>query len=163
MTRHGLLFVCLGNICRSPLAKFVMLDLVETRGLSHAFDIDSCGTGAWHAGDDADPRTVEVARRHGLNTEHVARPMRPAVDFDRFGLLLAMDLDNQRNLLRAGAPEAKVKLLRSFDPALAGQPEHALQVPDPYYGGPEGFERMHEMIAAACLGLLDTLVRDAHP
>lgn len=163
MTQHSLLFVCMGNICRSPLAKFVMLDLVERRGLSHAFDIDSCGTGAWHAGDGADPRTVEVARRHGLKTEHVARPVRPAVDFDRFGLLLAMDLDNQRNLLRAGAPESKVRLLRAFDPALAGQPAHALQVPDPYYGGPEGFEQMREMITAACLGLLDTLVSEASP
>lgn len=163
MTRHGLLFVCMGNICRSPLAKFVMLDLVQQRGIGHAFDIDSCGTGAWHAGDGADPRTVEVARRHGLNPEHVARPVRPAVDFDRFGLLLAMDLDNQRNLLRVGAPEAKVKLLRSFDPALVGQPDHALQVPDPYYGGPEGFEHMHAMIGAACRGLLDTLAPEPAP
>jgi protein-tyrosine phosphatase len=155
--KTGVLFVCLGNICRSPLARFIFDDLAASRGVAHRFDVDSCGTGAWHAGEGADPRTIAVARLHGLSPTHTARQLDPAIDFRRFHLLLAMDLSNRANLLAAGAPPASVRLLRSFDPALATAPESHLSVPDPYYGGPDGFEHMYRMIHAACVGLLDHL------
>lgn len=152
--RIGVLFVCLGNICRSPLAKGLFQELVQQRGVAARFDIDSCGTGGWHAGEGADPRTVQIAAFHGLTFEHAARQLDPRRDFDRFQYLLAMDLDNRAGLLHAGAPANKVHLMRSFDPALAGESEYRLQVPDPYYGGSEGFEKMYVMLKAACEGFL---------
>lgn len=155
--RTGVLFVCLGNICRSPLAKGIFRDLVQQRKLSGRFDIDSCGTGGWHAGSPADPRTMQIAGLHNLQFEHCARKLDPRRDFDRFHYLLAMDLDNKAGLLHAGAPAHKVHLMRSFDPSLKGEPEHHLEVPDPYYGGPEGFEKMYVMLLAACEGLLEKI------
>lgn len=153
--RTGVLFVCLGNICRSPLAKGLFQDLVRERGVGDRFDIDSCGTGGWHAGNGADPRTVQIAAFHGLTFDHCARQLDPRRDFDRFHYLLAMDLDNKAGLLHAGAPAHKVHLMRSFDPSLKGEPDHRLIVPDPYYGGSEGFEKMYVMLRAACEGLLE--------
>lgn len=152
--RIGVLFVCLGNICRSPLAKGLFQQLVRERGHEHRFDIDSCGTGGWHAGNGADPRTIQIAAFHGLAFEHSARKLDPRRDFDRFHYLLAMDLDNKAGLIQMGAPVDRVHLMRSFDPALKGEPEHRLIVPDPYYGGNEGFEKMYVMLKAACEGLL---------
>ncbi len=150
----GILFVCLGNICRSPVAKFIFTDLAVRRGVRERFLIDSCGTGGWHAGEGADPRAVAVAARHGLDTTHTARRLDPAADFSRFDYLLAMDLENRRRMLALGAPEDRVRLLRSFDPSLSGVPDDQLVVPDPYYGGPDGFDRMYEMLTRACEGLL---------
>lgn len=150
----GVLFVCMGNICRSPVARCIFERLVAERGVGARFRIDSCGTGGWHAGEGADPRSVEIAARHGLELAHVARKLRPAVDFDEFDLLLAMDLENRRELLRHGAPPERVRLLRAFDPELQGLPDERLQVPDPYYGGDDGFLSMYRMLDAACRGLL---------
>lgn len=152
----GVLFVCLGNICRSPLAKFIFLDLATKAGTAERFKVDSCGTSSYHAGDDADPRTLAVARARGLTCTHCARPLR-VTDFADFDYLIAMDLKNRADMLRLGAPPERVHLLRSFDPALAGQNDDALIVPDPYYGGPDGFDRMYDMIDAACRGLLSRL------
>lgn len=156
-TRVGLLMVCLGNICRSPLAWALVDHHARARGMREMIDLDSCGTGGWHAGDGADPRTVEIAARHGLNLRHTARQVRPMVDFDRFTLLLAMDRKNRVDLLAMGAPAAKVRLMRSFDPALARLGEDVPDVPDPYYGGEDGFERVYQMLDAAARGLLDRL------
>lgn len=153
----GVLFVCLGNICRSPLAKGVLLHLIRARGLEDRFRVDSCGTSGWHAGDPADPRTIAVGLKNGIRFEHAARPLRPPTDFTEFDWLLAMDLSNVQNLLRAGAPAERVRLLRSFDPTLAGLPEGSMQVPDPYYGGENGFDQNFEMIHRACEGLIRTL------
>ncbi len=155
----GVLFVCMGNICRSPVARCIFERLVVERGVERRFRIDSCGTGGWHAGQGADPRSVEIAARHGLTLTHVARKLRPAVDFDEFDLLLAMDLENRRELLRHGAPPERVRLLRCFDPGLQGRPDEQLQVPDPYYGGDDGFGAMFTMLDAACRGLLDHSLR----
>lgn len=161
--RTGVLFVCLGNICRSPLAKFVLSDLTARRGVTERFRIDSCGTGPWHAGEGADPRTIAVARAKGLDTEHVARVLRPGVDFVEFDYLIAMDLENRRRMLDLGAPRDRVHLLRAFDPTLAGRPEAELIVPDPYYGGEDGFERMFVMVRTACEGLLDVVLQSRGP
>ncbi len=162
---HALLFVCLGNICRSPLAKAIFIHQASARGVLDRFTVDSCGTGHWHAGRPADPRSIEVARRNGVAIDHIARQVSPGTDFDRFDLLLAMDRDNEETLLELGAPPAKVRLMRSFDPELAGKGAGGgrgeqggggvLEVPDPYTGSPDGFDRVFSMLQRACAGLLD--------
>lgn len=159
----GVLFVCLGNICRSPLAEAVFSDLARKRQVLDRFDIDSCGTGGWHEGEDADPRSRAVAAKYGVPMNHSARQLDPASDFVRFEHLVAMDRENQRGILAAGSrykiSESRVRLLREFDPGLRGSPPHELEVPDPYYGGPEGFEQVYRMVTAACDGLLERLTR----
>lgn len=155
--RRGVLFVCLGNICRSPLAEGVFLHLAAERGVRDRFDVDSCGIGHWHVGERPDGRAVAVAKRHGVELPSIARRVDPKTDFERFDLLLAMDGSNRHGLVRLGAPESRVRMMRSFDPTLRGAEGEALDVPDPYYGGDEGFDRVFEMLVRACNGLLDEL------
>jgi protein-tyrosine phosphatase len=148
-----ILFVCMGNICRSPTAEGVMRRLLEEEGLD--IEIDSAGTGGWHAGEPPDERATVAARRRGVTLEGAARQVRPE-DFRRFDLLIALDRSNLRELLaRAPDEEAaeKVRLLREFDPAADGD----LDVPDPYYGGDRGFETVLDMVEASCRGLIDEL------
>jgi protein-tyrosine phosphatase len=151
------LFVCLGNICRSPTAEGVMRRLLREAGLEDRITIDSAGTGGWHVGAAPDERAMAAARRRGITLEGAARAVSPA-DFDEWDLLVAMDRDNQRELLRR-APDAaareKVKLLREYDPASVAGGE--LEVPDPYYGGERGFEDVLDIVEAGCRGLLDEL------
>jgi protein-tyrosine phosphatase len=150
-----ILFVCAGNICRSPTAEGVMRSLLRAEGLEDRIEVDSAGTGAWHAGEPPDPRATEAARTRGVALDGAARQV-AAADFDRFDLLLAADRENLRALL-ARAPDAsaraKVRLLREFDPVSAAAGD--LEVPDPYYGGRHGFERVLDIVEAACRGLLD--------
>lgn len=155
--RVRLLFVCMGNICRSPLAEGIFRDLVVGQGLEGRIHIESAGIGSWHVGELADPRTRAVAERRGLRLTSRARQV-SREDLDRFDLVVAMDEDNLRGLeqLRSAAPpRAEVRRLREFDPAAEGD----LDVPDPYYGGEDGFDHVHEMIARSCEGLLDHLRR----
>jgi protein-tyrosine phosphatase len=150
-----LLFVCMGNICRSPTAEGVMRSLLREGGLEDRVEIDSAGTGGWHAGDPPDARATEAARARGIALEGAARQFTPE-DFGRFDLIVAMDRDNLRDLLALAPDEEaaeKVRLLREFDPAAGGD----LDVPDPYYGGAHGFERVLDLVTAACRGLLDEL------
>jgi protein-tyrosine phosphatase len=156
--RTGVLFVCLGNICRSPLAEGIFVDKAGRRGVLERFDVGSCGTGAWHAGERADPRSIAVARKYGIELTGVARALDPGRDLARYGLLVAMDRSNVRNLVRAGADPGRVKLMRSFDPTLTGRPESELEVPDPYEWEGDGFERVFKMLDAACEGLLGCLL-----
>lgn len=163
----GVLFVCLGNICRSPLAEGLFIHMARARGALHRFRVDSAGTGRWHVGNPADPRSIAVARKHGVELPSRARQVDPDSDFfdpldpdiPGFDWLIAMDQSNAARLIELGAPPPRVRLMRSFDPALAGKPEHHLEVPDPYYGGEQGFDDMYAMLHAACLGMLDTLLR----
>jgi protein-tyrosine phosphatase len=152
-----ILFVCMGNICRSPTAEGVMRELVREAGREHEFEIDSAGTGSWHAGEAPDRRAADAARRRGVTLDGTARQIRPR-DFEHFDLILAMDSENLREL-RTFSPDGdaagKARLLREFDPASAGAPD--LDVPDPYYGGPRGFETVLDQVEAACRGLLDEL------
>jgi len=155
MTR--ILMVCMGNICRSPTAEGVMRALVREAGLQDEITIDSAGTGSWHVGDPPDRRATEAARARGVVLEGAARQLR-ASDFEDYDLLLAMDRENLRGIREvAPSPEAaaKARLLREFDPASAGAPD--LDVPDPYYGGPQGFETVLDQVQAACRGLLAEL------
>jgi len=152
--RTSVLFVCLGNICRSPLAEGIFDHLVQEAGLDDRFDIDSAGTGAWHVGERPDARAAMVASKHGVELESRARQITDN-DLDRFDYVIAMDRENLRNIERmAGATgsEAEVHLLREFDPAAEGD-----EVPDPYYGGASGFETVYEMVHRSCQTLLDRL------
>jgi protein-tyrosine phosphatase len=150
--RTSVLFVCLGNICRSPLAEGVFQHLVEEAGLSNRFEIDSAGTGAWHVGEPPDARATMVASQHGVHLASRARQVTES-DLDHFEYVVAMDHDNLRNLERMAATcgsEAQIELLRRSDADGTGK-----EVPDPYYGGASGFETVYEMVHRSCVGLLD--------
>jgi protein-tyrosine phosphatase len=149
--RTRILFVCLGNICRSPLAEGVFRHLVRVEGLEDRYHIDSAGTGGWHVGDPPDPRSVEVAARHGLHLEGSARTVHTS-DYEQFDLVIAMDRQNLRDLEgRDPGGSAELRLLREFDP----EAEDDMDVPDPYYGGDAGFERVYRMVERSCRQLLD--------
>jgi len=154
-----LLFVCLGNICRSPTAEGVMGALVREEGLVGVIDLDSAGTGAWHVGSAPDARARQAARDRGVILEGRARQVRPE-DFDEFDLLLAMDSENAHELRRLAGNEeqrAKVRLLREFEGRAGSQSAGDLDVPDPYYGGPGGFDEVFDLVQAACRGLLEEI------
>jgi protein-tyrosine phosphatase len=149
----------MGNICRSPTAEGVMRRLLREQGLEDAVEVDSAGTGGWHLGMPPDARATAAARSRGITLDGAARTVAPR-DFDDFDLILAADRGNLRDL-RALAPRAawaRIHLLREFDPASDGSAD--LDVPDPYYGGDEGFEDVLDLVDAACRGLLDTLRAD---
>ena len=149
-----ILFVCMGNICRSPTAEGVMRRLLDDEGLADRVEVDSAGTGGWHVGEPPDERATLAAARRGITLP--GRAAGPPADFRDFDLLIAMDRENLRELLAIAPDEEaaeKVRLLREFDPAASGD----LDVPDPYYGGDRGFETVLDMVEAACRGLLDEL------
>jgi protein-tyrosine phosphatase len=171
-----LLFVCLGNICRSPTAEGVMRALVRDAGLEDQIELDSAGLGSWHVGSRPDGRAAAAARARGISLNGRARTV-SRDDFDDFDLLLAMDRSNLRELRRMAPDEqarAKVRLLREFDPASRSggteprasgdldlrdrvAPERDLEVPDPYYGAAGGFEEVLDLVQAACAGLLEEI------
>jgi protein-tyrosine phosphatase len=143
-----ILFVCMGNICRSPTAEGVMRHLLAERGLEDEIEVQSAGTGGWHAGSPPDARSTRAAAARGITLEGAARQVTRA-DFEDFDLLVAMDRDNLADL-RAIAPpgtEHKVRLLLG----------EGRDVPDPYYGGPHGFENVLDLVETACEQLLDEL------
>ncbi|MFH9401658.1 low molecular weight protein-tyrosine-phosphatase [Streptomyces sp. NPDC017638] len=145
-------FVCTGNICRSPMAESVFRARVAEAGLEDLVAVDSAGTGGWHEGEPADPRTVSVLEEHGYDSAHRARRFLPSW-FARLDLVIALDASHLRDLRRLAPTEEdarKIRLLRSYDPG-AGRD---LDVPDPYYGGRDGFEECLEMVEAASTGLL---------
>jgi protein-tyrosine phosphatase len=144
-----LLFVCLGNICRSPTAEGVMRHLVAERGLSDAVHVDSAGTGDWHVGSAPDRRATEAARRRGIGLSGAARQVTRS-DFSSYDLILAMYRHNVRDLMRIArrGTEHMVRLLADVD------------VPDPYYGEGDGFERVLDIVTTACERLLDDVRQD---
>jgi len=151
--------VCLGNICRSPMGEAVLRARVAEAGLAGRVEVDSAGTGDWHVGQGANPRTIGVLDAHGFAHEHSARQI-TADWFDDIDLVLAMDEANfrdlQRMLDRSGAA-AELRMFRSFDPDLSSiaEPDAALDVPDPYYGGPEDFEEVLAMVDKASAGIVE--------
>ena len=155
--RVSVLFVCLGNICRSPTAEAVFARDVRAAGLDHLVAIDSAGTGDWHAGQLAHPPTRAHATSRGLEITHRARQI-TREDLARFDLVIVMDQSNQKNVLAlatSDAERAKVKLLRTFEPGA----EPDAEVPDPYYSGE--YARVFQICEHASLGLL-AHVRDRH-
>ncbi len=152
MTR--LLFVCLGNIIRSPLAENLFRFQAEQAGVDGNYSVDSAGTAAWHAGEPPDPRMRKTAESHGVNNGGTARQVREG-DFDEFDLVIAMDRSNRRELMEiAGSAEnqAKIRLMREFDPE-----QDDPDVPDPYYGGADGFENTYQIVERSVRGLLEAL------
>ena len=150
--RTSVLFICMGNICRSPLAEGLFRHHADQRGVADRFTIDSAGTGGWHSGEPADGRAREVAARHDVPVTSRARQVTRG-DLRRFDHLVCMDEDNRETLLEMGAVEGKLTLLLEHDPT---SPIH--EVPDPYYGGPEGFETVFRLIDSACAALLDRML-----
>lgn len=147
--RFSVLFVCLGNICRSPLAEGVFRDVVARKGWEERVLIDSAGTGAWHHGSPPDPRSVAIAARHGLDiSAQRARKVRPE-DFERFNLILAMDRSNLDDLRRTATQGAhqRIHLFSHFALGLMRD------VPDPYYGAEDGFESVYRILRDASEGL----------
>jgi protein-tyrosine phosphatase len=145
------LMVCMGNICRSPLAHGLFEALVEREGLTDLIIVDSAGTHAYHVGESPDPRSQQTAVRHGVDLSRQRARRVSRDDFDQFDYILAMDQDNYQNLM-ASAPnehQHKVQLFLEFAPQ-----RREREVPDPYYGGPDGFEHVYELVEAAALGLL---------
>jgi len=154
------LMVCMGNICRSPTAEAVMVRLLQDTGLDGHVEVDSAGTGGWHVGDPPDARSTAAAARRGIHLRGRAQQVRTS-DFHAYDLLVAMDASNHRDLLRAAPDEdtrEKVLLLRELDPAslAAGDTD----VPDPYYGGPDGFDIVLDVVEAGCRGLLARMRAD---
>lgn len=152
----SLLMVCMGNICRSPTAEGVFRQRLRDSGLDRHVRLDSAGTHAYHVGSPPDPRARQAAAKRGYDlSDLVGRQVAPR-DFDEFDLLLAMDQDNLANLKRICPPgrEDRVRLFLSFSQRYPHQ-----EVPDPYYGGPLGFERVLDMIEDASEGLLDEIRR----
>ncbi len=149
----SVLFVCLGNICRSPLAEGILINLIKTRGLTAKYTIDSAGTASYHIGKHADPRSIAVGQKHNIHLPSRARQFTTS-DFDKFDVIIAMDSSNRRNILalaRNTEDEAKVHQMRDFDPNGRGD------VPDPYYGGDSGFDDVYTMLLRCCNGLLDAI------
>jgi protein-tyrosine phosphatase len=144
-------FVCLGNICRSPTAEAVMQRLIVEAGLGARVTLDSAGTGRWHAGERADPRSRAAAAARGIEITHRARQL-VAGDLDRFDLLVVMDTDNLAAVraLVGARDRPEVRLLRSYDPAAPAGAE----VPDPYAGGADGFDHVLDLCEAACRPLV---------
>jgi protein-tyrosine phosphatase len=149
-----ILFVCSGNICRSPLAEAIFRHQADEAGAGARFAVDSAGTHDYHEGERADPRTRRVGQRHGIEVTSIAREVQ-ASDFETFDLIMAMDRGHKRELL-ARSPEThrhKIQMMRAYD-APGSDPD----VPDPYYGGFDGFERMHEILDRCCRNLLGSLL-----
>ncbi len=152
------LFVCLGNICRSPTAEAVFKKLVFDAGLFERIEIDSAGTGAWHVGEQADRRSREAAAHAGYRIDSIARQVR-SEDLERFHYVLAMDRQNRQTLVNLAKTErerSRVFLFREFD---ANAPRDA-EVPDPYYGGEDGFKDVLRLCEAAARGLLERVRKD---
>lgn len=150
----SVLFVCLGNICRSPLAEGIFRDLAAREGV--AVDIDSAGTGDWHLGHAPDPRARAVADRNGLDISGLRARLVTPEDFHRFDRIVAMDASNLANLEAMRPDDAKASLARLLDFA---EGVDLIDVPDPYQGGPEGFDETFRLVEAGARGLLDAIRR----
>lgn len=156
------MFVCLGNICRSPLAQGVFAHLAAQRGVAEDLTIESAGTGHWHIGDPPDKRSSAVAKKHGVELRSRGQQIDESY-FGRFDLFVAMDRSNVGNLRRMGCPEERLALMLAFAPeSLKARHPGALstlEVPDPYHDGPEGFDVVYELVHESCVGLLDEILR----
>ncbi len=147
------LFVCMGNICRSPTAHGMFRQLVADEGLDHAIMVDSAGTHSYHAGSPPDPRAQETARRRGVELGDLRARQAVADDFHRFDLVLAMDRDHHSALERLADETTRNRLHLFME--FASDNWRTREVPDPYYGGPNGFETVFDMVEEASLGLLE--------
>lgn len=155
MRKIKVLFVCLGNICRSPLAHAVFEHRVKEMGLEDCFEIESCGIGDWHVGEMPDRRMIAEAKKHGIVMNHLGRTLQEN-DLEYYDLILPMDASNKAALLSRASSEQveKIQLFRTFDPETD---DEFAEVPDPYYGGPEGFANVFDIVERSCDVLLEYL------
>lgn len=149
--RTRILFVCLGNICRSPAAEGIFIHRARERSVLDRFEVDSAGLGSWHAGDRPDPRTLAEAARRGIHLPSVARQV-TAEDFDRHHLIVYMDEANRSGLRRRGAPDDKLRAMAAYQ-----RGDGPDDVADPYEHGPEAFAAMFDHLERAVAGMLDEL------
>jgi protein tyrosine phosphatase len=155
MEKKRVLFVCLGNICRSPAAEAIMSAKIEAANLSHAIEIDSAGTSGYHEGEPADHRMRLFASQRGYHLCSISRAVRPNTDFRHFDYIIAMDDQNRHNLLAmTDNPEEQRKIYKMTDFCSTS---HHDSVPDPYYGGTAGFHLVIDILEDACEGLLNQL------
>jgi protein-tyrosine phosphatase len=152
------LFVCLGNICRSPLAEGIFKKLVREAGLSSFVEADSAGTSRWHIDEPPDTRSMQIAAMNGIRLDHLGRQILKN-DMDKFDYILAMDNDNLEEILRLQNPDqfhkARVMLMRDFDNQQSGA-----DIPDPYYGGQQGFQLVYDMLEESLSNFLDYLIQE---
>ena len=156
MNQIKVLFVCMGNICRSPTAEGVFNHMVQERGTEDRFHLDSAGTHAYHVGETPDARSQQMAESRGIDLSYIRARKFTAGDFETFDYILAMDTDNY-DILREACPsehQHKVKLFLEYAPE---HPES--DVPDPYYGGERGFEHVFDLVEAASHGFHDTVLK----
>lgn len=154
-TQVNILFVCLGNIVRSPLAENIFRQLAAQSGVGSKYRVDSAGTSSWHLGESPDARMRRVAAQHGLHYQGHARQVNRQ-DLEKFDLIIAMDRDNRAilySLAQGASQQEKIHLLREFDP----QGQYNSEVPDPYYGGVDGFEETYHIVERSCQSLLEAL------
>ncbi len=152
------LFVCLGNICRSPSAEAVFKGIVRKEGLADEFEIDSAGTLGWHAGEPADPRMQLHAIKRGYKLTSLSRQFNPDTDFDYFDYIIGMDdsnISNLRSMARTEDDLGKIYKMTDFSREFAFD-----EIPDPYYGGDAGFELVLDLLEDACEGLLEAIRAD---
>jgi len=152
-----ILFVCLGNICRSPSAEAVFNALITKKGLADEFQCDSAGTAAYHAGDSADYRMKQFAQKRGYNLTSISRPVDPKTDFERFDYIIGMDRQNVQDLKAMARDEndrKKISLMTDFCTL-----KNYDSVPDPYFGGSAGFELVLDILEDACDGLIQKVIQ----
>lgn len=156
MTHSSLrvLFVCLGNICRSPTAHGIFEHKIKEAGLQNIIGVDSCGTGAWHVGQAPDERTVQAAANYGYDLSYIRARQLKAEDFAKFDYILAMDTRNLADTIKVAPYDypGKIKLFLDYS-----DQDYTLNVPDPYYGGNEGFDRVVKLVEGAVDGLLSDI------
>ena len=155
MEKKKILFVCLGNICRSPSAEAVFTGIVKKNGTANGFEIDSAGISGWHAGEPADRRMQSHAVKRGYNLSSISRKFDPHADFDHFDMIIGMDDSNVQSLkqmARSASDLSKICKMTDFSREFNYD-----EIPDPYYGGSDGFELVLDLLEDACEGLLDKI------
>jgi protein-tyrosine phosphatase len=154
------LFVCLGNICRSPLAEGIFKKLVVEAGLESLIEADSAGTSGWHIDEPPDMRSIQIAGRNHITLDHLGKQILRK-DLDQYDYILAMDSENLENILKLEIQgrehKARVMLMREFDEAHSGA-----DIPDPYYGGDKGFQHVYDLLEESLRNFLDFLIREHH-
>ena len=156
MKKQSVLFVCLGNICRSPAAEAIFLDLINKKGLNDSFIVDSAGTGSWHIGKKADTRMRIASRKRGVEIHSIARQI-SSNDFEKFNYIVAMDDSNYENIIdmksrKSLSDFASIKKIQNFRSIF-----QEIEVPDPYFGGNEGFDNVLDILEDSVSGFLDTI------
>lgn len=152
----NVLFVCLGNICRSPLAEGIFKNMIAEKGLANEISCDSAGTSGWHIGEAPDARSEAIANAHGISLDHTGRQLQED-DFRDFDYIIAMDKSNFQNIKAAKGfgnfAAENLVMMRAYD-----EQAKSADVPDPYFGGPEGFSEVYNMLERSCSSFLDHIV-----